>query len=357
MPPTSDQYRAHYLDADRAQWRFALVLFALPVSVFIAFDYEVFGWSTRFHAFAALRLLQLAYSAWLWAFLPRVTEGKRADRWLMIWWLLTIVLMFTTAFGRPTDYYGHYLFDIFTLLFFCVAVPLPPKKQLALMLSYLPFSLAILIFYKTPPLPIYNPLLAFFLSLTVGSGYLISRRIDGYRRVAFAAQLELQRQARTDSLTGIANRRAFMDWAAAEVARQDRNHQPLALLMLDIDQFKTVNDKQGHAAGDALIIQFTHRIASVLRRYDHFARLGGDEFVVALPNCELAPAQQIAQRIRDIVSREAYSVAKQQIRMTVSIGVTRLHGGESIIDGALKRADAALYAAKLGGRDRVEVVG
>ena len=357
MPPTPEQYRAHYLDADRAQWRFALILFAVPVTAFIAFDYQVFGGSTTFYALAALRLLQLLYAVWLWVILPRISDPKRADRWLMIWWLLTILLMFITAFARPTDYYGHYLFDIFTLLFFCVAVPLPPKKQLALMSFYLPFSLAILIFYKTPPLAIYNPLLAFFLSLTVGSGYLISRRIDGYREVAFAAQLGLQQQARTDALTGIANRRAFMEWAAAEVARQDRNHQPLALMMLDIDQFKMVNDKHGHAAGDALIIEFTHRIASVLRRYDHFARLGGDEFVVALPNCELAPAQQTAQRIRDIVSRESYALTYKQIRITISIGVTRLHGGESIIDGALKRADAALYSAKQGGRDRVEVVG
>ena len=357
MSPTPEQYRAHYLDADRAQWRFAIVLFALPVTAFIGFDYEVFGWSSKFFAFAAMRLLQLAYSAWLWAKLARVTEGKRADQWLIIWWLLGILAIFATALGRPTDYYGHYLFEIFTLLFFCAAVPIPPEKQLALMLLYLPITLAILIFYKTPPLVIYNPLLAFFLSLTVGSGYLISRRIDGYRMAAFVAQLALQEQARTDSLTGIANRRAFMDWAAAEVARQDRNHQPLALLMLDIDLFKTVNDKHGHAAGDALLIEFTRRIASALRRYDHFARLGGDEFVIALPNCELAPAQQTAQRIRDIVSREPYSVMNQQIRVTISVGVTRLHGGESIIDGALKRTDAALYAAKQAGRDRVEVVG
>ena len=127
--------------------------------------------------------------------------------------------------------------------------------------------------------------------------------------------------------------------------------------MLDIDQFKAVNDRHGHAAGDAVIIEFAHRIASVLRRYDYFARLGGDEFVVALPNCALAPAQQIAQRIRDIVCRKPCVVTIEPIRVTISVGVTQLHGGESIIDGALKRADAALYSAKQGGRDRVEVVG
>lgn len=357
MSPTSEQYRAHYLDADRAQWRFALILFAVPVTAFIWFDHALYGWSTEFYAFAALRGVLLAYSAWLWIYLPRVTEAQVADRWLMLWGVLGIMVILVNAIGRPTAYYGHYVFEVFALLLYYAAVPMPPNKQLVLTLFYLPFSLAILLFYKTPPMPIYTGNVLFVLVLSVVSGYLISKRIDRYRMAAFVAQLDLARQASTDPLTGIANRRAFMDWAAAEVARQDRNHQPLALLMLDIDQFKTVNDKHGHAAGDALIIEFTHRIASVLRRYDHFARLGGDEFVIALPNCELASAQQTAQRIRDTVSRESYEVMTPHARVTISIGVTRLHGGESIIDGALKRADAALYAAKQAGRDRVEVVG
>lgn len=357
MSPTPEQYRAHYLDADRAQWRFAIVLFALPVTVFIGFDYAVFGRSSKFYAFAALRLLQLIYSAWLWAELSRVKDATRADRWLMIWWLLGTLVILATALGRPTDYFGHYVFEVFTLLFFCAAVPMPPNKQLALMLLYLPFSLGILLFYKTPPIAIYTTNAVFMLLLTVGSGYLISRRIDSYRMSAFVAQLDLERQARSDALTGIANRRAFMDWAATEVARSDRSHQPMAVMMLDIDQFKAVNDEHGHAASDAVLIEFARRIAALLRRYDQFARLGGEEFAIALPDCELAEAQQTAQRIRDGVSRAPYVVMNRNIRVTVSIGVTRLHGGELLIDAALKRADTALYEAKQAGRDRVEVVG
>ena len=357
--PTVEQYRAHYLDADRAQWRFALLLFAVPALAFVWFDYALYGLSDVFYWFALLRGVLLVYSAWLWRYLPQVKDAERADRWLMLWGVLGILVIFVNAIGRPRAYYGHYVFEVFALLLYCAAVPMPPIKQLALTLFYLPIALAILLFYKTPPMAIYTGNVLFVLVLSVVSGYLISKRIDRYRMAAFAAQLDLEHQARTDSLTGIANRRAFMDWSAAEVARHDRNSQhspPLSLMMLDIDKFKTVNDEHGHSAGDTLLVEFARRIGSALRPYDHFARLGGEEFVVALPDCDLAAATSSAARIAEIVSSAPYHVMNQPIRITVSIGVTQLHADETAIDGALKRADAALYDAKLAGRNRVEVL-
>lgn len=356
MSPTTEQYRAHYLDADRTQSRFAMVLFAVPNIAFIGFDYALFGLSSKFYGLAILRAVLLAYSAWLWAHLPRVTEAKLGDRWLMLWGVLGIIVTLVNAIVRPTEYYGHYVFEVFALLLFYTAVPMPPNKQLALTLLYLPIALAILFFYKTPPLAIYTSNVAFVLILSVASGYLISKRIDRYRLTAFTAQLHLEHQARTDPLTGIANRRAFMDWSAIEAARQDRGNQPLALMMLDIDKFKRVNDEHGHAAGDAVLVELTRRISAMLRRYDQFARLGGEEFAVALPNTQMAEAQRIAERIRDVVSRELYAVVEPKIYVTISIGVTQLHVGESQVASALNRADAALYAAKQGGRNRVEVL-
>ncbi len=354
--PTPEQYRAHYLDADRIQWRFALVLFAVPVAVFAWFDYALFGLSSTFYAFAALRVVLLGYSAWLWAYLPRVTVATLADRWLLLWGVLGILVMFINAIGRPTEYYGHYVFEVFALLMFYAALPMPPNKQLALTLFYLPIALAILFFYKTPPLAIYTGTVAFVPVLSVASGFLISRRIDRYRMAAFAAQLHLEHQAQTDPLTGIANRRAFMEWAANEVARQDRSNQPLALMMLDIDKFKRVNDEHGHAAGDAILVEMTRRIGSALRRYDHFARLGGEEFAIALPDTDWVQARAIAARILELVSRDPYDVPNQKIALTISIGLTPMHSGELALDSALNRADAALYAAKQGGRNRVEVL-
>lgn len=356
MLPTPEEYRAHYLDADRTQWRFALVLFAVPAVVFVWFDYALFGLSEKFFAFAALRAVLLAYSAWLWSYLPRVIVATRADALLLVWCILGIVLTVINAIGRPTEYYGHYVFEVFALLVFYAAVPLPPNKQLALTLLYLPVSLAVLLFYKTPPLAIYTSSVAFVLLLGAASGYLISRRIDRYRMAAFVAQIHLERQARSDPLTEISNRRAFMEWATSELARRHRGSEPLSLMMLDIDKFKRVNDVHGHLAGDAILVEMCRRIGSTLRRYDQFARLGGEEFAVALPNTEVDEATRIAERIREVVSSAPYEVPGGRIPLTISIGVTRLHDGELQIDSALKRADAALYAAKQGGRDRVELL-
>lgn len=356
MLPTPEEYRAHYLDADRTQWRFALALFAVPAIVFVWFDYALFGFSSQFFVFVALRAVLLAYTAWLWTYLQRLRVATRADRLIMLWGVLGILITLINAIGRPTEYYGHYVFEVFALLVFYAAVPLPPNKQLVITLLYLAVSLAVLFLYKTPPLAIYTGSVAFVLVLSVVSGYLISRRIDRYRMAAFVAQIHLERQARTDPLTNISNRRAFMEWATIELARRDRGGQPLSLLMLDIDKFKRVNDDHGHVAGDAILVELTRRIGSVLRRYDQFARLGGEEFAVVLPNTGMDEAKRIAERIRDVVSRDMYEVPGGTMSLTVSTGVTRLHDGELQIDSALKRADAALYAAKLRGRDRVEVV-
>ena len=332
-----------------------MVLFMVPNVAFVWFDYVLFGLSIQFYGFALFRAVLLAYSAWLWLYLPQVAQASRADRLLMAWAALGIVATLINAMLRPTDYYGHYVFEVFSLMLFYTAVPMPPKKQLALALVYLPFALAILLFYKTPPLAIYTSNVAFVLILSVTSGYFVSRRIDRYRMAAFIARLHFERQALTDPLTGTANRRAFMEWAANEVARQSRSPQPLALMMLDIDRFKLVNDEHGHAAGDAILVELARRVASVLRRYDQFARVGGEEFAVAMPNTELAEARLVAERIRMIASRDLYDVPGQKIEVRISIGVTQLHPDELQIESALKRADQALYAAKQGGRDRVEV--
>lgn len=357
MRVTEEQFRAHYFDADRAQWRFAMVLFSFPVIAFGWFDYALYGLTPAFYGFITVRLLLLTFSIWLWFHLPRVESAATADRLLAVWGILGIAIIVINAIGRPRDYYGHYVFEVFAVLLFYSAVPMPPRRQLALMMLYLPVALAILIFYKQAPIPIYTGNVSLVLVLTVASGYLISRRIDRYRMTALVARLELEQQARTDPLTCIANRRAFMEWAGAEVARQDRNNRPLSLLMLDIDHFKAVNDQHGHAAGDELLVEFTQRVAAGLRRYDQFARLGGEEFLIALPDCDLSEALHTAERLRRGIASAPFSATGQAVAITASVGVTRLHGGETRVEGMLKRADAALYAAKDAGRNRVEAVG
>jgi diguanylate cyclase (GGDEF)-like protein len=236
------------------------------------------------------------------------------------------------------------------------AMPMQPGAQLAVGITYLVVALPILFFYKQPPTAVYTSNTAAVMLLTVISGYLIARRIRDYRIDALVAQLKLEHQARTDALTGIANRRAFLDAAHQELSRVNRRESPLTVLMLDIDHFKKVNDRFGHDVGDDLLAEFARRIEKGLRGYDQFARLGGEEFAVMLPGCNVEQAVATAERLRHAISAEPFAVRGNIVPMTVSIGVGIVREFEMTIDGVLTRADTALYAAKDNGRDRVEVV-
>lgn len=163
--------------------------------------------------------------------------------------------------------------------------------------------------------------------------------------------------ALTDVLTGLFNRRYVMSHLDRLVARSGEQKKQFALLMLDIDHFKRINDTYGHAAGDLVLKEFAQRITRHLRSFDLAARIGGEEFVVVLPDVDLAAATAVASRLCGIIADEpmAIGLGGQKVDVTVSIGVTI--GGEcdEPVDALLKRADEALYRAKNSGRNRVEV--
>jgi two-component system cell cycle response regulator len=157
-------------------------------------------------------------------------------------------------------------------------------------------------------------------------------------------------QAAHDPLTSVLNRKATQDRLLREIARAVRTAKPLAVLLLDLDRFKLVNDTYGHAAGDQVLIEATRRVQDVLRPYDTLGRWGGEEFVVALPECEEHVAREVAERIRASIADRPF---EHGLRVTVSIGVA--WGLEPSLGGYLKSADLALYRAKNAGRDRVEM--
>jgi diguanylate cyclase (GGDEF)-like protein len=164
----------------------------------------------------------------------------------------------------------------------------------------------------------------------------------------------LMRQLATvDSLTGMLNRRAFFE--RADNARQLalRLRKPIALLMLDIDHFKQLNDSFGHACGDEALKAFADTARGALRDHDLIGRLGGEEFALALPGTTLDGALEAAERLRLAVKEAPMLACTPAYRMTVSIGVVMIDTFEELT-AALARADHALYAAKTGGRNRVE---
>lgn len=177
-------------------------------------------------------------------------------------------------------------------------------------------------------------------------------RIDITRRKQ--AEAVLERQAFTDGLTGTLNRRRFVELASVEVTRAQRHGLAASLLMIDLDHFKAVNDRHGHAAGDAVLQSFAGTVSSILRASDLFGRVGGEEFAVLLPQTDRAGAAALAQRLLALVREQPAPVNGNTVPYTVSIGVSTLsdlrHNPD--IEGLMLLADRALYGAKAGGRNR-----
>jgi diguanylate cyclase (GGDEF)-like protein/PAS domain S-box-containing protein len=170
------------------------------------------------------------------------------------------------------------------------------------------------------------------------------------------AEEEMRALATTDFLTGLVNRRCFIDRLEEELARFQRTiEQHIALLMLDLDFFKRVNDSYGHPTGDAMLKHFATLVVGELRRIDIAGRLGGEEFGIILPGADLASAKVFAERLCRTISASPLQREGRQLFFTVSIGVTVFRSGDSAADGVLARADQALYRAKELGRNRVEV--
>jgi diguanylate cyclase (GGDEF)-like protein len=162
---------------------------------------------------------------------------------------------------------------------------------------------------------------------------------------------QLSRQAFTDGLTGLANRRHLENTALVELARARRHGWPLTVLLIDIDHFKKVNDRFGHAAGDIVLRETAERMLIGLRSHDVLARWGGEEFALLLPHCSPADAEQVANRILTSV-RQAPLPALEGGHVTVSIGMAAARDDDDDFQAVLHRADQALYRAKDAGRDQ-----
>lgn len=170
-------------------------------------------------------------------------------------------------------------------------------------------------------------------------------------------ELELERRAQTDALTGLNNRRHFYELAESELSRSRRYSAPMAVLMLDLDNFKLINDTHGHHAGDAVLQSFSQTCLKTLREIDIIARIGGEEFAVLMPETTSEQGLDAAERLRVALAESEVVVEHgERLHFTVSIGVTCLCSADQNIDEVLKRADEAMYQAKHAGRNTVRMV-
>jgi diguanylate cyclase (GGDEF)-like protein len=183
------------------------------------------------------------------------------------------------------------------------------------------------------------------------------QRILNLQRELITARDALHIQATHDTLTGLLNRGAIFDIFERELARSQRDHTPLSLMLIDIDHFKQVNDSYGHHCGDTVLQEVTARLKGAERLYDRVGRYGGEEFLVVLPGCDLADARQVAERMRETIAQQPFALSTHNLPVTISLGVVSISGSQDTHDPdeLIRAADRALYHAKERGRNRVEI--
>ena len=178
--------------------------------------------------------------------------------------------------------------------------------------------------------------------------------------MSWSASIRLEKslevKAMIDPLTQLYNRRALEELAFKELSRCERIQSPLAVILMDIDHFKQVNDNYGHLSGDEVLTQIARRIENKIRKNDVLARYGGEEFIILLPHTHGADALKIAKKLKDVISKDPFPLSKIQraLVLTASFGVTGVSGQTQDWQSIVERADNALYLAKAGGRNQVK---
>lgn len=210
------------------------------------------------------------------------------------------------------------------------------------------------------------PLLVLFMSLRIAREHLAlaglivflafvcsSARLLVTQHRLLLTREALRREAAHDGLTSLWNRKAILEILQRELLRAERDHQPVGLIMIDVDHFKNINDTRGHAAGDSVLRIIASGIAAMVRPYDALGRYGGEEFLIVAPNCGLAETWELAERVRAHVAACNIMAGGSTVRVSLSLGVAT---GDAAADleKVLHAADAALYQAKHAGRNRVE---
>jgi diguanylate cyclase (GGDEF)-like protein len=171
------------------------------------------------------------------------------------------------------------------------------------------------------------------------------------------SQAELERAAHVDYLTGICNRRAIEDLARRAIAAARRHGMPMAMMIVDIDHFKRINDEFGHECGDLALVESVRRLRESLRTEDLVGRLGGEEFVAVMPNTDGDAALAAAERVRQAFADAPMVIGGHEVTVTVTAGVAILTAEDQHFSNLLRRADRAMYAGKNAGRNQVMLDG
>ena len=300
-----NSYRLHSLRDDVRQATVGILLVAAVIALTIPNDFVVIEQPAVICLVMILRITFVLYSLILIDYLVHVKNPVNYDDSIFVWGLFGVVVNTFIICSRPATSTGHALIDLLVLILLYLGLPCRLLYRLILALLFTASCLLILAI-NAPQLSA-QWIIAEILALVFANiiGLTISHRLYSYRRKQYAAQVaeekvkeELRLLAARDSLTGITNHKAFFEQGERELRRFVRYGKPFSLMVIDVDDFKSINDTFGHAEGDNVLIKLVALIWSHVRQSDIFGRTGGDEFCLLLIETHLEEAVEIAERIR-----------------------------------------------------------
>ncbi len=356
------EFRAHFLTSDLEQTRVAIGASIVGVAALGTIDYLVIGNSPAFFTHLEMRAAFILFSIFTAYWLMHVTNVKDFE-WITIGWGLALVLLTVWVdYLRPADFIEST--DLHLLMAFAgyVMLPLPPVKRMIIPVALTIGNLWVIFTVRDVPNAAWLGLTVSAFILMHIAGVVIALWMYHARREQFRAHHEqetinrqLRQLATTDDLTGIYNRRYFLERAQEEFERYQRHGHPFTLLIADLDLLKKINDTYGHHAGDLAIRQFAHLINKEKRATDIFGRLGGEEFGLLLPETTLQQAAGIINRIYDQKYLLVVRTVEEDVHFSFTAGVAECVPGYTKMEELFSTADQALYRGKDKGRDRVEM--
>lgn len=356
---------AHFLVRTLKIWAFLILIFAWP-------DWLALGNSTGFYILLALR------SAFSGLLLGLAFIVPRKPHWATWGWPVTLValagypLFFIYPYILPTN--GVFGLAVMMMMLLSVYVFVPNRLKLINLVAAIGIAMVLLNMVIANASVVETILVLMVLAWPVMIGFAAAHRINMGNRKAFAAlhnaenanlalskeiahrrtlEAELQRQALTDPLTNLSNRRQYELLFRRELSCHKRQGKPMALGMIDLDHFKHINDEHGHEFGDQILKTVADAFKEPLRNNDILGRFGGEEFILILPETTLQQAVAIAERMRQALRSAAIIKDGQAIGITATFAMTAVYDKDENLSDIIRRADNALYKGKRDGRDRV----
>ena len=353
-------YRAANLPLDKAQSILYMVIVNIGGLGMLSTDWLFFrDGPGRFWQMVIYRGVFLLFTAILIRAISKTSRVRNFDQLIRGWIIVTLSCLLYLNFIRPANYLST-VFDIVTIFAIYVLSPLKFQQNVLLAVSFSLCTLFIYHFVKVGVDPIALDVAtgAQFIVHTLGLGAAL--QVQSYRRKSYEAFVD-ERDAKEmvaylaniDPLTKSLTRRHFFSIAESEFKRFERYQRRFSVLVIDADQFKSINDAHGHHAGDIVLRSLSLVAMEQKRAQDTFGRLGGEEFGLILPGTTLEQAKVVAERIRKVWEQTPSNMDGRLIHSTVSIGVAEVCRNDASFDQVLRRADLMMYKAKEQGRNQI----